>query len=31
VVLTILRTILGIGVGGEWGSPVLLAMEWNVC
>jgi hypothetical protein len=25
-----LRTIQGIGVGGEWGGSVLLAMEWNV-
>jgi MFS family permease len=28
VILTILRTIQGIGVGGEWGGSVLLAMEW---
>jgi MFS family permease len=28
VLLTILRTIQGIGVGGEWGGSVLLAMEW---
>jgi metabolite-proton symporter len=28
VILTILRMIQGIGVGGEWGGSVLLAMEW---
>jgi len=28
VILTILRLIQGIGVGGEWGGSVLLAMEW---
>src|SRR5215471_12492719 len=28
VILTVLRTIQGIGVGGEWGGSVLLAMEW---
>ena len=28
VVLTIVRLIQGIGVGGEWGGSVLLAMEW---
>jgi MFS family permease len=28
VLLTILRLIQGIGVGGEWGGSVLLAMEW---
>jgi hypothetical protein len=27
--LTILRTIQGIGVGGEWGGSVLLSMEWS--
>jgi MFS family permease len=27
-ILTILRLIQGIGVGGEWGGSVLLAMEW---
>jgi MFS family permease len=26
--LTIIRLIQGIGVGGEWGGSVLLAMEW---
>jgi len=29
VLLTILRTLQGIGVGGEWGGSVLLAMEWS--
>ena len=28
VLLTIIRFIQGIGVGGEWGGSVLLAMEW---
>jgi MFS family permease len=28
VILTILRFIQGIGVGGEWGGSVLLSMEW---
>jgi metabolite-proton symporter len=28
VILTILRMVQGIGVGGEWGGSVLLAMEW---
>jgi metabolite-proton symporter len=28
VILTILRVIQGIGVGGEWGGSVLIAMEW---
>jgi metabolite-proton symporter len=28
IALTILRFIQGIGVGGEWGGSVLLAMEW---
>jgi MFS family permease len=28
VLLTILRLIQGIGVGGEWGGSVLLTMEW---
>jgi len=28
VLLTILRFIQGIGVGGEWGGSVLLSMEW---
>ncbi|HLJ64616.1 MAG TPA: MFS transporter [Stellaceae bacterium] len=29
VILTILRLIQGIGVGGEWGGSVLLSMEWS--
>jgi MFS family permease len=29
VILSILRFIQGIGVGGEWGGSVLLAMEWG--
>src|SRR5208283_5430211 len=28
VILTAIRFIQGIGVGGEWGGSVLLAMEW---
>jgi len=28
VLLTILRFIQGIGVGGEWGGSVLMCMEW---
>src|SRR5215471_3493812 len=28
VILTILRFIQGIGVGGEWGGSVLLSIEW---
>jgi metabolite-proton symporter len=28
VLLTILRIVQGIGVGGEWGGSVLIAMEW---
>jgi MFS family permease len=28
VILTLLRFLQGIGVGGEWGGSVLLAMEW---
>ena len=28
ILLTVLRTLQGIGVGGEWGGSVLLAMEW---
>ena len=28
VILTILRLIQGIGVGGEWGGSVLISMEW---
>src|ERR1700722_6541473 len=29
VILTVLRFFQGIGVGGEWGGSVLLAMEWS--
>ncbi len=29
ILLTILRALQGIGVGGEWGGSVLLAMEWS--
>jgi metabolite-proton symporter len=29
ILLTVLRMIQGIGVGGEWGGSVLLAMEWS--
>jgi len=29
IILTILRFIQGLGVGGEWGGSVLLAMEWS--
>ena len=29
VILTALRLLQGIGVGGEWGGSVLLAMEWS--
>lgn len=28
VILTVLRFIQGIGVGGEWGGSVLMSMEW---
>jgi MFS family permease len=28
ILLTIIRLIQGIGVGGEWGGSVLMAMEW---
>jgi metabolite-proton symporter len=28
VILTILRFIQGVGVGGEWGGSVLMSMEW---
>jgi metabolite-proton symporter len=28
IILTILRAIQGIGVGGEWGGSVLMSMEW---
>ena len=29
VILTVLRLVQGIGVGGEWGGSVLLSMEWG--
>lgn len=29
VALTVLRFIQGVGVGGEWGGSVLMAMEWT--
>jgi MFS family permease len=29
VLLTLLRLVQGIGVGGEWGGSVLLSMEWG--
>ena len=29
VILTVLRAIQGIGVGGEWGGSMLLSMEWS--
>jgi MFS family permease len=29
VILTLLRTCQGLGVGGEWGGSVLMAMEWG--
>ena len=29
VLLTFIRLVQGIGVGGEWGGSVLLAMEWS--
>ena len=29
IILTFLRFVQGIGVGGEWGGSVLLAMEWS--
>ena len=29
IILTVLRTIQGIGVGGEWGGSVLISMEWS--
>src|ERR1700757_2951431 len=29
ILLTILRFVQGVGVGGEWGGSVLLAMEWS--
>jgi MFS family permease len=29
ILLVVLRILQGIGVGGEWGGSVLLAMEWG--
>ncbi|WP_030443028.1 MFS transporter [Actinoplanes subtropicus] len=29
VLLTLLRVLQGVGVGGEWGGSVLLSMEWG--
>src|ERR1700688_3446699 len=29
IILTVLRMLQGIGVGGEWGGSVLMAMEWG--
>jgi MFS family permease len=29
VILTLMRMVQGIGVGGEWGGSVLLTMEWS--
>ncbi len=29
VLLTVLRALQGLGVGGEWGGSVLLSLEWN--
>src|SRR5207248_1455901 len=29
IILTLLRFIQGIGVGGEWGGSVLMSMEWT--
>jgi MFS family permease len=28
VILTVLRFVQGVGVGGEWGGSVLMSMEW---
>jgi MFS family permease len=28
IILTVIRFLQGVGVGGEWGGSVLLAMEW---
>jgi MFS family permease len=29
ILLTVLRIVQGIGVGGEWGGSVLMSMEWG--
>ena len=29
VILTVLRFLQGVGVGGEWGGSVLMSMEWT--
>ncbi|HXM57503.1 MAG TPA: MFS transporter [Candidatus Dormibacteraeota bacterium] len=29
ILLTLLRVLQGIGVGGEWGGSVLISMEWG--
>src|SRR5439155_26711921 len=29
VILVVLRTCQGLGVGGEWGGSVLMSMEWG--
>jgi MFS family permease len=29
IILTALRFIQGVGVGGEWGGSVLLSVEWT--
>lgn len=29
ILLTVLRILQGIGVGGEWGGSVLMSMEWG--
>src|SRR5690349_3490072 len=29
IILTLLRIVQGIGVGGEWGGSVLMSMEWG--
>ncbi|MDF2975339.1 MAG: ral substrate transporter [Actinomycetospora sp.] len=29
IILTLLRVLQGVGVGGEWGGSVLMSMEWG--
>jgi MFS family permease len=29
ILLTVLRIVQGVGVGGEWGGSVLMSMEWG--